>query len=548
MRRIAAIFTAGMIMIFLTFGSSSCDIENPIIDSLEQALGWYGLGGDLGDDLSGIEDDINFGQGTLPSSVDLTANFPPIGDQGQYGTCVAWATGYNHRSYILAKSEGRTSFSNSQMFSPKYLFWAVPSSQKGADCNGTGFEAAYDVMLSKGISTLQTTPYTDLGDCSGSTSAWDAAALSFKLESYREIDVDINTIKESLAQGKAVSIGAKLGDNFMSWDNTGDVHYSDTYGYSGQHAYHAMIVAGYDDNRGNNGAFKVVNSWGNTWGNAGYIWVDYNFFVSGDFCFCAFVATGELENPDGDGDNVVDDPNSGKDLMAWELYDEDNGGGTNRVAKYNAFNSGTEEIPASTDWNMLYIYYNAYNANDYGIMLYDYYSDDYGTYGDDGDLYPVDPGACYGDQNWYNHINIAAGYSVAQVLYGGEDARFSWPYTMPQITGEYYLVLIVDGFNAITEFDETNNYFYLTDSNGEPISFINGVMQETPAKNYNKTINPRIGEDSPLQTVKSEKNLNTYSTQDIYKLILNRLETGDIQKKANEFIKNNKNINKKTNG
>ncbi len=548
MRRIAAIFTAGMIMIFLTFGSSSCDIEDPIIDSLEQALGWYGLGGDLGDDLSGIEDDINFGQGTLPSSVDLTANFPPIGDQGQYGTCVAWATGYNHRSYILAKSEGRTSFSNSQMFSPKYLFWAVPSSQKGADCNGTGFEAAYDVMLSKGISTLQTTPYTDLGDCSGSTSAWDAAALSFKLESYREIDVDINTIKESLAQGKAVSIGAKLGDNFMSWDNTGDVHYSDTYGYSGQHAYHAMIVAGYDDNRGNNGAFKVVNSWGNTWGNAGYIWVDYNFFVSGDFCFCAFVATGELENPDGDGDNVVDDPNSGKDLMAWELYDEDNGGGTNRVAKYNAFNSGTEEIPASTDWNMLYIYYNAYNANDYGIMLYDYYSDDYGAYGDDGDLSVEDPSACEGDQNWYNHINIAAGYSVAQVLYGGEDARFSWPYTMPQITGEYYLVLIVDGFNAITEFDETNNYFYLTDSNGEPISFINGVMQETPAKNYNKTINPRIGEDSPLQTVKSEKNLNTYSTQDIYKLILNRLETGDIQKKANEFIKNNKNINKKTNG
>ena len=31
----------------------------------------------------------------LPSAVDFTDKFPPIGDQGQYGTCVAWAAGYN---------------------------------------------------------------------------------------------------------------------------------------------------------------------------------------------------------------------------------------------------------------------------------------------------------------------------------------------------------------------------------------------------------------------------------------------------------------------
>jgi hypothetical protein len=214
MKRIATIITLCFIVLGFLIGSSGCDPQDPI--TTDQALGWFGLGGTQGDNLATIEDDINFGQGQLPASVDLVANFPPIGDQGQYGTCVAWATGYNHRSYILAKSEGRTSFSNSQMFSPKYLFWAVPAADKGADCNGTGFESAYNVMLSNGIATLQTVPYTDMGDCTGTTTDWDAEASSWKLQDFREIDVDINTIKEYLSQGRAVSFGAKLGDNFMS--------------------------------------------------------------------------------------------------------------------------------------------------------------------------------------------------------------------------------------------------------------------------------------------------------------------------------------------
>ena len=392
---------------------------------------------------------------------------------------------------------------------------------------------------------IATTPYTSLGDCSGSTSSWDGAAGDHKIQSYREVEVDISTLKQYLAQERALSIGAKLGDNFMSF-NSSDVHYSDTYGYSGQHAYHAMTLCGYDDNKGTNGAFRVVNSWGTGWGDGGYIWVDYNFFVGGDFTFCAFAATNIQTDPDEEGgeDGEVDDPNSGKDLMAWELYDLDNGGGLNRVAKYNAYNVGNDAIPATDNWNMLYIYYNAYDANDYGIMLYDYYSDEYGAYGEDGDLYPVNPSACYGDQNWYNHINIPAAISVAHALYGGDPTtdRFSWHYTMPAITGEYYLVLIVDGFNAISEFDESNNYFYLTDASGGPITFSNGIMQENPAKNYVKNLNPQMGDDSPMQTVKSEVNLNTYTTGEIKALIMNRLETGDLQEKAKLFDKSNSGV------
>ena len=42
----------------------------------------------------------------LPSKVDLTDNLPPIGNQGQYGTCVAWAVAYNCRTFLYSKQKG----------------------------------------------------------------------------------------------------------------------------------------------------------------------------------------------------------------------------------------------------------------------------------------------------------------------------------------------------------------------------------------------------------------------------------------------------------
>lgn len=43
---------------------------------------------------------------------------------------------------------------------------------------------------------------------------------------------------------------------------------------------HAMLVTGYDDDLGENGAFEALNSYGKGFGNSGYIWIDYEFFAS----------------------------------------------------------------------------------------------------------------------------------------------------------------------------------------------------------------------------------------------------------------------------
>ena len=41
---------------------------------------------------------------------------------------------------------------------------------------------------------------------------------------------------------------------------------------------HAMCVVGYDDTLFGTGAFKLINSWGTSWGNNGYFWMSYADF------------------------------------------------------------------------------------------------------------------------------------------------------------------------------------------------------------------------------------------------------------------------------
>ncbi|HQP04969.1 MAG: C1 family peptidase [Bacteroidales bacterium] len=541
MKKLTAFIIPGVFvaMLGLSIAFTSCDPETT--EDVITALGWLFEN----EDTTTIPDDINlataYGDESLPASVDLSMYFPPIGNQGQYGTCVAWACGYNLRSYLNARANDLTTddmIYSANVFSPKDLFWAIPNSEKGADCNGTQFESALDVMVSRGIARMSVVPYSAMGNCSSSPSSdWTSDAGNYKILNYRQIDQTVDNIKRYLYQGKAVVFGAKLGDEFMN--ASGDVVLtSQTYGYTGQHAYHALILCGYDDNKGPNGAFRVVNSWGTGWGDDGYIWVDYNYFVQQDyFAFASFVASNIEDEPD------LDNPTSGYDLQAWELNDIDDSEQTDatyREALYNVYNTGENSLNASSDWNILYMYYNAYNANDYGIILYDMYTDNYGSYGffDRPDPVPSDvPAADY----WATYLDFPGQTSivneVARQLYGNTAERFSWKYQMPQINGYYYLILIADGFDAFSEFNEDNNYFYYAYENGDPLYIVNGVIQGPPAAKMavKNSKTPVKGASSDFQSVRIGKNVNAYSTGEIRKLIDDRRQSGAMARKVMQW-------------
>src|SRR3954469_16529359 len=182
----------------------------------------YYLGYSGDDNLNTVPTTPNLGYGEdgLPSQVDLTSKFPPIGDQGQYGTCVAWAVAYNLKTALNGMDK---SFTASQLslpanqFSPRDLFTAIPDERKGLDCNGTDFSDALDVLQTRGVASLQSVPYTSLGDCSQSNlqPSWTSEAAYNKIKYWRKINPSIQDIKKNLANNIPVVFAAKLSDNFM---------------------------------------------------------------------------------------------------------------------------------------------------------------------------------------------------------------------------------------------------------------------------------------------------------------------------------------------
>lgn len=234
-------------------------------------------------------DDEDFDK--LPVSVSLEHYFPPIGDQSAYGTCVAWAVGYNLNTALNAIRNGWDSNELSDaanQTSPKDLWMGISSSEKGQFCSGTQFEPAFNVLLTDGAASMKDVPYKNMGSCNGQY----VGDSTNTIKRYRHIVSssgelpNVNELKSYINDTIPLVISAHLGDRFMLWSSDDILSY-DTYLQPGaEHAYHAMVISGYDDKLN---AFRVRNSWGTNWGDNGSIWIEYYFFIN-DFCQDVFMA------------------------------------------------------------------------------------------------------------------------------------------------------------------------------------------------------------------------------------------------------------------
>ena len=217
---------------------------------------------------------------TLPPRVSLQQYAPTPQHQGQQGSCVGWASSFAARTILHSRATGQPA--NQVAFSPSYLYNQI--ALRG--CQGAYMLDAMKAMQQGGTLPIRQYPYDDDSCSDMPNSSEQAAAERFRIKGYNRLtlgannyQIDMNAMRQNLAQGAPVVIGMQVGGSFMQ-AMRGREHWQPNrrdyskYGYSG----HAMTVIGYDDNYPGGGAFQLQNSWGTDWGDGGYAWVNYDDF------------------------------------------------------------------------------------------------------------------------------------------------------------------------------------------------------------------------------------------------------------------------------
>ena len=204
---------------------------------------------------------------TLPASVDLSAAFPPPGDQGQESSCVGWAVAYGLKSY-QERVENEWPLSTATVFSPAYVYNQI----NGGQDDGSLIDDALDLVIAQGAASLATMPYVAGDFLSQPSSTARAEALNYRAsKKYRVRSID--QAKAALVQRKPIVAGLSVYPQLQQLFGSGSVYNTAVPPRLGGHA---VVIVGYDDNRFG-GSFKVMNSWGRDTGDGGFFYLPYSF-------------------------------------------------------------------------------------------------------------------------------------------------------------------------------------------------------------------------------------------------------------------------------
>jgi hypothetical protein len=218
----------------------------------------------------------------LPSSADLTSQLPPVGDQGNQGSCVAWATGYYYKTFHEGKQRGWNLSDTTHQFSPSFLYNQRLYSKCQMD-QGSTIGENMALVQGTGDVSLASFPYDDSDACSQPTASQLVAAHDYRAANYGAFFIDdrnqagsynnnLTPLKQGLADGNLVELAIPIYAEFYGLDASNCTMGlpSDSYIYGS----HAIALTGYDDSTQR---FKLRNSWGSGFGCAGDAYLSYEF-------------------------------------------------------------------------------------------------------------------------------------------------------------------------------------------------------------------------------------------------------------------------------
>lgn len=233
------------------------------------------------------------GVAALPLAKDLRSGQSPVVDQGQIGSCTgnAIAAGLEQlqifeiqKNFPLSQApeefdKGKfEAISRSFIYVNEKIIEQYPLDQD----NGAQIRDGILSVRKYGLCRETIWPYSD-HNCTvkPSSGAYAEAAAHKDLYAYRIDNTNLLSMKTCLANGSGFVFGISVYSSFMSQDvsNTGMVPYPSS--NEVLEGGHAIFCVGYNDHTQR---FIVKNSWGSGWGNMGYCFIPYQYFLNPDLC------------------------------------------------------------------------------------------------------------------------------------------------------------------------------------------------------------------------------------------------------------------------
>jgi len=230
----------------------------------------------------------------LPNVCSLRQYAPPIGNQGAYNTCSAWASAYATRTIAFAVSHNYTINNDydkiiANTFSPDFVYNNV---QPSGDCTDfSSLRKSLSFIVDKGALVKKGTNFA----CAVAyvTDDFDAAK-TYRIKDFQRIndpatdseEALVFKVKSLLVNKNAIAFGMVTPNSFDDVKKSGiwlptDDEYKNIDSVRRKllrrHDGHAMCVIGYNDDI-SGGSFEIMNSWGPLNGNNGFYWINYHDF------------------------------------------------------------------------------------------------------------------------------------------------------------------------------------------------------------------------------------------------------------------------------
>lgn len=200
---------------------------------------------------------------TAPSNTYMRALLPPARDQGQRGTCVAFAVTAAHE---VARADGA---GVEEDLSEEALFWGC----KLIDGNwnsGTRFASAAAALAATGQPLEAIWPYEPRRRSGTPYKPAGIPGEDWHKSGMGQASVDLASVRVAVDAGRPVVLGLTVFDTLYAPSAAGRIDAPPA--GSPSRGGHAVLAVGHDA-----GALLIRNSWGRSWGLGGYGWLSNGY-------------------------------------------------------------------------------------------------------------------------------------------------------------------------------------------------------------------------------------------------------------------------------